>query len=293
MVLEDLLQSELIQILMIILGAVILNMTGRSVIERVVRRAIRPERYEHKIDERKREDTVINFFRAAWLFILVLAAFFASLAILDVNVAALVTGAGLFGVIFGIGAQSTIKSYIAGINILAENQYRVGDVVSFSGGNVGTPGPSGVVEEVTLRVTKLRDMDGRLNIIANGDAGVITNMTYKYAGVVVDVTVGHDSNLAKVEEVINETGKAMLESDKWSKQIIEPVSFLRIENFTEVGITVRMLGKVQAGAQWDVGGEFRHRLKNAFDKAGIQLAIPQRIVHNESDVTPRRRSTDK
>ncbi len=283
MVFNDLVDSRSVQVVLTLLVLAFVNVVGRMIIERLIRRVVRSDSYESQIDERKRENTIITVFNTTLTLLLVIIALCVVLAIMHVNIAALITGAGVFGVVFGLGAQSTIKNYLAGIYILSENQYRVGDVITLSGGSVGQPGVSGVVEEITLRVTKLRDQDGTLNIIANGDAAVITNRTFNYSNVIIDLTVQYDSDLDVVEKVINDNGKRMQQEEKWKALVVEPMQFLRIEDFTQAGVLIRVSGKVTPGAQWDVGGDFRRRLKTAFDKKDITFAVPERIIHHEKD----------
>jgi moderate conductance mechanosensitive channel len=282
MLFDDFFQNPGVQILLIILFGLFINIIGRTSIERLVRRAVRADRYESKVDERKREDTIINILRAALLIGLLIVGVFGILAVLQVNIAALATGAGLFGVIFGLGAQQTIRNMLAGIYVLTENQYRVGDVVTVSGGPIGQPGASGVVEEITLRVTKIRDMNGQLHIVSNGDAALISNKTFKFSNVLIEIMVNYDSNLDLVEKIINDLGKDMLQDEDMNNKILEPVRFLRVEDFTPSGVQVKLLGRVKPGAQWDVAGEYRRRLKEAFAGHNLEFAFPESIVHNET-----------
>lgn len=275
MTLDHFYHHEIFQVGIVILAAIGVQAYSRNAIERLVRRAVRNGQFDNEIDEKKREDTVISLLHTSFSLIVWTLAFFFILGLLKVNVAGLLTGAGLFGVIFGFGAQSTIKNYLSGIYVLTENQYRVGDVITLSGGVVGSVPVSGVVEDITLRITKLRALDGSLHTINNGDAAVITNRTFKYANVAVDITVSYDSDIDQVEQVINQVGKQMLEDDTLNKQIITPISFLRVDNFNESGVIVKVFGKVKPATQWDVAGAFRRRIKDAFDKQGIAMGVPE------------------
>lgn len=182
------------------------------------------------------------------------------------------------GIIIGLGAQATIRDYLAGISILAENQYRVGDIITLSGGTTGD-GASGVVEEITLRITKLRDLDGTLNIVRNSDASVITNRTYKYSSVVIDVGVAYDSDIDAVERVMNAVGDELLNDPIFGVDIVEQIKFLRVNEFGESAILVKAVGKVQPARQWEIGGEYRRRLLKAFTAEDIVIAFPQLDLH--------------
>jgi small conductance mechanosensitive channel len=183
---------------------------------------------------------------------------------LGVNVSALLTGAGLVGVIVGLSAQNTVKDLLAGMFILLEKQYRVGDVITLSGGSTGPVGITGKVEEITLRITKLRAFDGTHITVRNGEPTVITNQTFSYASVVLDVSVTYDSDIAVVQKTMDGIGKELMAATKWKDMIIEPITFVRIDNFTDTGVVVRAVGTVSPASQWDVAGEYRRRLLSTF-----------------------------
>lgn len=266
------------QIAITIVIVIVIQLIIRDSLGHIVKRAVSRHRYESQVDEQKREDTLIHIFRTANAAILWIIGLIVILGELHINIATLLTGAGLIGVVVGLGAQNIIKDYLAGIFIILENQYRVGDIITLNALGV-TGGISGVVEDITIRITKLRDLDGNLHIISNGLAGVITNMTFKYANVNVNVGVSYHSDIDNVEKVINEVGLSMAGEDEWKKIILEPIQFLRVDSFDSSAVTVKALGKVQPSNQWTVAGEFRRRLKAAFDKHGIEIPLPQVVVH--------------
>jgi small-conductance mechanosensitive channel len=279
---HQLFTDHLLPIAITVLAAFVVRTAGRNIIDRLVRRAVRADRYESKVEELKRENTIISIFHTTFSFALWAVVVLITLTLLNVNLAALLAGAGVFGVIIGLGAQNTIKDFLAGIFILSENQYRVGDIVTLSGGTTGAAGASGVVEEITLRITKLRDLNGTLNVVRNGEATIITNRTFKYSTVVVDVTVSFESDLHEAEKIINRIGLEMLEVEKWKPLFIEPISYLRTEDFAENGIIVRCYGKVKPASQWDIAGDFRRRLSVALKDSVVSFALPQRVLHEAS-----------
>ena len=275
---HDFFHNPIVRCLLVILVTLLLQMFSRQIIERIVRRVVSQHRFENKNDEKKREDTIITVLRTG---INVLLWFVAILVVLDalgVNLAAAATGAGVFGVVIGLGAQSTIKDFLAGIFILLENQYRVGDIVTLSGGTTGT-GVSGVVEEITLRITKLRDLDGTLNVVRNGEASIITNRTFEYSSVVVDVTVVYDTDVDAVEKVMDAVGLDIAGREQWQSLIVQPIKFLRIDSFGDSGVVARAVGRVAPASQWDIAGAYRRELLKAFRKAGVHVALPQVVVH--------------
>lgn len=278
----DVLEHPFMQVLFTIANALILQFIGGRVIKFFVRRAMRRNKKETEAEQKKRQDTISKIFVATWGVLIWLLAAGVILQIFNVDFAKIATGAGVLGIIVGFGAQSTIRDVLAGIFILSENQYRVGDIVTLNGAGVSQP-TSGVVEDITLRITRLRDLDGTLNIVRNGEASIITNRTYKYSSVVVDVGVAYDSDIDKVEKIMNEVGDGMLEDDELKPVIKEPMHFLRVDDFADSAIIIKTLGRVEPAKQWDIAGEYRRRLVTAFREDGIEIAFPQVVVHNAKD----------
>lgn len=262
------------KVLLTILIVLIVQIIFKATIDRIVRRAVRGHHYDTMIDEKKREDTLASIFNTASALTLWAVAVVVIIYQLDFNLMPLLTGAGLIGIIIGFGAQTTIKDFLAGTFIIIENQYRVGDVVTLevNGNNL-----SGEVEDITIRITRLRDIDGNLIVVSNGAINSVTNLTFKYANVNVDLTVSYDADIDKVEKVINQVGDEMAHDKDWGEHIFEPIQFLRVDEFGEIGIRVKALGKVEPAAQWELAGEFRRRIKKAFEKNGIEMPYQQAI----------------
>lgn len=260
-------------ILFTILVAILVQLAVRKSINDLVRRAVKRQRYASRVEEKKREETLVQFFRPASRIIIWTIALIVALSIAGVNWGALIAGAGVIGVVAGIGGQSALRDYVGGIYIILENQYRVGDVVRLADNT------SGIVEDITIRITKLRDLDGNLHFVRNGESVIVTNMTSEWSRANVDLQVGWGANLDMVEQIINEVGAGMMHEKEWREVIIEPIQFFRVDGFTGSAINVKALGKTVPINQWAVAGEFRRRLKAEFDKHNIERPFPQRIIH--------------
>ena len=278
MTLTQILAYPLAQIFIILVITFILYRFNSRIINAFVSRIMARHAFETKADRLKQEQTVSTVFRTTAGVLLWLIAAGAILSILDFNFAQVIAGAGFFGIVIGIGAQSTIRDYLAGIFILTEGQYRVGDIVTLNGGGVSQE-TSGVVEDITLRITKLRDLDGTLSIIRNGEASIITNRTYEYSSVVIDIGVGYDSDIDQVEKVMNQVGKDMLINKELNEVIKEPMHFLRVDKFAESAVIIKVIGRVDPAKQWDIAGEYRRRLLKTFRDENIVIAYPQVVVH--------------
>jgi len=241
----------------------------RKFIEQVVRRSIRRRRFKSDKDEMQREDTVVSILNTG-----LYGAIFVSVVLMimqefSINIGPLIAGAGVAGVALGFGAQYMVKDFLAGLFIIAENQYRVGDVLQV---NQGPFAVSGTVELISLRQTVLRDLQGRVHHISNGNIQVATNLTMDYSNVELDVCVGYESDLKHVEKVINRVGMAIFEYVEWKGIALEPPHMLRVDEFTDSGITIKIICKTAPIRQWEVKGEILKQLKIAFDKEKIVLA---------------------
>jgi len=270
--------NPLVQIIIIIAVAIGLHRISSWVIKQLIHRIMLKHKFDTNADRLKQEDTVSSIFKAtAGVLIWVIAAG-AILSALNFDIARIATGAGFIGIIVGLGAQTTIRDYLAGVFILLENQYRVGDIVTLNGGGVSQE-TSGVIEEISLRITKLRDLDGTLHIVRNGEASIITNRTWKYSSVVIDVGVAYDSDIDLVEKTMNKVGKGMLNDQKLAEVIREPIQFFRVDAFGDSAVIIKVVGKVAPAKQWEMAGEYRRRLLKAFNELGIEIAFPQVVVH--------------
>ena len=199
--------------------------------------------------------------------ILVVVALFMILSELGIDIGPLLAGAGVIGIAVGFGAQSLIKDLLGGMFILIEDQYNKGDVVKIAG-------IAGLVEEVNLRRTVLRDLEGIVHSIPNGQITTVSNYTRDWARVKLDISVGYGEDMDHVFKVINRVGKELAE-DKYFKDLIKtPPQVLRVQKFGDSGIDIRVLGDIKPMKQWEVTGELRKRLKKAFDDEGIEIPWP-------------------
>lgn len=220
---------------------------------------------QEEIDQRI--DTLSHVFTRTGAAVLITIGFLTALPEIGVNVGALIAGFGIAGVAIGFGAQSMVKDFLAGIFILIDNQYGRGDVIQVSG-------VSGVVEDIGLRRTVLRDLDGAVHWIPNGEIQVATNYTEEYSRVNLNVGVSYGEDLDHVIGVINSVGEELAADDNWREYILTPPKVLRVENFGDSSIDVKILGDTKPIQQWAVMGELRLRLKKAFDAEGIEIPYP-------------------
>lgn len=189
-------------------------------------------------------------------------------------VAPILAAAGIIGLAFGFGGQYLIRDIISGLFIILENQYRIGDVVKFD--TVWW-----LVEEITLRMTTLRDLDGTVHHIPHGEIKTVSNLSKYFARVNLDIGVSYDTNLEQVIEIINRTGIELFEDPQWKDSIIKPPQFLRVNDFADSAVILKILGETKPLKQWEIAWELRKRIKIAFDKEGIEIPFPQRVIHQK------------
>ena len=163
--------------------------------------------------------------------------------------------------------------------MIIENQYRIGDVVSLDQ-------TSGLVENISLRMTTLRDLDGTVHYVPHGDIKRVANLSMDFARINLNVRVTYATQLEKAIEVINRTGNELAEDPLWKPFIIKAPQFLRVDDFLESGIALKILGETVPLKQWDITGELRKRIKVAFEKDGIEMPALQRIVNPFAPTAP-------
>lgn len=260
------------RILLIIAVSVAIYYTLRHFVPLLVRRTVsRTMEGKPETDIKKRIDTLSNVFIEVGMVFVGIVALFTIVSELGINIAPALAGLGIAGIAVGFGAQSLVKDIFNGTLILLENHYAIGDVVKVAG--IG-----GLVEDISLRRTVLRDLDGIVHSIPNGEIGIASNYTKEWSRVNMNVSVGYGEDLDHVIEVINKVGKEMAEDPNWAPRILKAPAVLRVDEFEDSGIAIKILGETKPLTQWDVMGELRMRLKKAFDQEGIEIPWPHTKV---------------
>jgi small conductance mechanosensitive channel len=189
-----------------------------------------------------------------------------------IAIAPIIAAAGIIGIAFGFGAQYLIRDMIAGLFILLENQYRIGDVVDLTG-------TSGEVEKISLRTTVIRDFNGTVYHIPNGEIKKAANKTKDFARVNLNIGISYDADIEKVIKVVNDIGAKMFQDKEWSEKLNGAPYFAKINDFADSAVEIRIKAEVKPKEQWGVAAELRKRIKVTFDKEGIEIPYPQRVIH--------------
>jgi len=223
------------------------------------------------LEVKKRAHTLGNILRHAILIILFFLAILMILGELGIQLGPLLATAGIGALAIGFGAQSLVRDVIGGFFIILENQYRIGDVIQVAG-------VSGMVESLSLRRTVLRDLDGRVHTIPNGEIKIVSNLSKEWSRAVLDVGVSYRENIDQVIEILSQIGEELYREEPFKSAILEPLQILGVEQFGESQIIIRMMIKTIPLKQWEVGRELRRRIKIRFDEKGIEIPFPHRVL---------------
>ena len=276
----DWLLSHGVRILIIILVSIALYIALRRLVPLALKHTIKVKGQKAEEELEKRIKTLSRIFVNAGAVIIVVAAVFMILAEVGIDITPYLAGLGIAGLAIGFGAQSLVKDIIGGIFIIIEDQYNVGDVVRIAG-------IAGIVEAINLRRTVLRDLDGIVHFIPNGESGIASNFTREWSRVNLNISVAYGEDLDHAISVINRVCKEMAEEPYWKELILKTPEVLRVDNLGDSGIDIKILGDTKPIRQWETMGEIRKRIKKAFDVEGIEIPWPHTKVYFGSPEPPR------
>lgn len=266
-----------LNLLAILSGMVFLHLAVRQFSRHIVRLVTRNSHRGSEEDRENRASTLVGVLRYA----AAIGIFGGGLVMLldeaGVPVVPLMGGAAVLGLAVAFGAQNLIRDYFTGFMMLMEDQYSVNDVV-----RIGTI--SGLVEQITLRVTVLRDLEGVRHVIPHGAVTGVSNLTHGWSRAVLDVTVAYKENVDRVIEALTDLGREMRSDPALGPYILENLEMLGVENLGESGVLIRFMLKTRPLKQWPVRREMLKRIKNRFDQLGIEIPYPHRtFIHRFPD----------
>jgi small conductance mechanosensitive channel len=269
--------EHVLPILLVIVVGFILIRISRIFVRGVVKALLDREATEGTAQElsavelRKRMDTLDQLGANVLRFFVAIIAGLMVLRSLGLDIGPAIAGLGVVGVAVGFGAQHLVKDYLNGALILIENQFSKGDVIRVAG-------VSGSVEDFSLRRTTLRDLDGVVHTVPNGEIGVASNLTRVWSRINQDVSVAYGTDIDKAIDVVDAVGRELASDPAWKRRILETPRVERVEALGEYGVTLKILGTVRATEQWAAAGELRKRLLAAFRANGIEIPRAQRVV---------------
>jgi len=275
--LVEVLRDYALPITLVVVVAVVLLRASRLFVHGIVKTLMDREATEGTAQElsavelKKRMDTLDGLGGAVIQFFIVIIAGLMILRAFGLDIGPAVAGLGVVGVAVGFGAQHLVRDYLNGALILIENQFSKGDVIRAAG-------VSGTVEDFSLRRTTLRDLDGVVHTVPNGEISVASNLTRVWSRINQDVVVVYGTDIDEATRVVDEVGRSLAEDPEWKRRVLEPPKVDRVAALGEYGVTLKILGTVRAPDQWATAGELRKRLLAAFKEHGIEIPRPQRVV---------------
>jgi moderate conductance mechanosensitive channel len=273
--------SKPARILLILVVAFVAVWLARRLVQRLARRlkAVPVPDTASAARRNQRAETTAGVIRSVVTIGIWTIALITILGELGVDLAPLLAGAGVAGVALGFGAQTVVRDFLAGTFMLLEDQFGVGDVI-----DVGLPAGTntvyvaGVVEAVSLRVTQVRDVEGTLWFVPNGQMQRVGNKSQQWSRAVLDLSFAPTTSLDRAREVIETVGRELREAPEWHQRIPTDPEVWGIEALAGDHVVVRVVVRTVPLAQWDVAREFRARLKTAFEGAGLELAVTQLLT---------------
>jgi small conductance mechanosensitive channel len=259
------------------IGLVLLGGTVAYLVLRAVRNRITRTVIDDTDDARQRTKTLAAVFTTTGIVVIVAVTAMTVVQELGISLGPVLATAGIAGLAVGFGAQTLVKDIISGFFILLEDQYSLGDAIE-------TAGVSGVVEEVNLRTTLLRDVYGVVHIVPNGDIRVVSNKTKEWSRAVLEIGVGYGENPDRVIIVLEEIGAEIRDDPVYGALLLETPTVPGVEAFTDSAVVIRMMVRTLPLKQWTVARELRRRIKHRFDAEGIEIPFPQRTIWHKGDV---------
>ena len=282
-VVEFLIEPAL-QILLVLVFIVVAKYLAKKVVDRVVRQMKTPDtraRGKTTVSSRRatRADALGTLLRSIVNVVLLTMGVFMVLGVFGINLAPLIAGAGIIGLAIGFGAQDLVADFLSGVFMLAEDQYGIGDVIDAGDGIVG------VVEGVSLRTTRVRDVTGTLWHVPNGQITRIGNMSQEWARALLDVGVSYGTDIDQASDIIKGVADEMAAEDAYAADFLGEPEIWGVQNLGADSVDIRLVIQTTPGTQWGIARELRRRIKYALDGADIEIPFPQRTVWLRTDAT--------
>jgi small conductance mechanosensitive channel len=273
--------TEIWQTLALVVAALVIWLVVRASIRHWATGARRKLEASGTVEDRARAqrfDTIAGSLTMVAFIVIAVVAVVMVLAVWGVPIGPIVASLSVVGFAVGFGAQSLIKDVIAGLFVLSENQYALGDVVEIAG-------VTGTVEELRLRTTVLRGLDGSVYHVPNGEVRVAKNITHDFSRLVIDVAVAYEESVDRAITVIADEASRFSDDPEWSGRLIEETQVLGVDELADSGVLIRVLITTDPEERWTVKREFLRRIKNRFDDEGIEIPYPHVTINRriESD----------
>jgi len=227
----------------------------------------------------KRAETLVRLLRQAVRIFISLIVILIILNEIGVKIGPILASAGIVGLAVGFGAQNLVRDVISGFFLILENQVRVGDVAVING-------TGGLVENINFRTVITRDLSGTVHVFPNGTITSLSNLTRDWSAYVFDIGVSYNENIDEVMRLMRELGKELRADPHFGPMMVDDIEIFGVDQFADSAVVIKGRLRTKPIKQWDIGREYRRRLKNLFDKKGIVIPFPQRSIHFTETNTP-------
>jgi len=224
------------------------------------------------MEQQKRVETLVRLVRQAVIIVVWVMVLLVLLREFGVDIAPILASAGILGLAVGFGAQNLVRDVISGFFMILENQVRVGDVAIVNG-------TGGLVEKINFRTIVLRDLAGVVHVFPNGTINTMANLTTEWSAYVFDIGVAYKEDVDRVMELMRQVGKELREDETFGPMMVDDVEVFGVDNFADSAVVIKGRLKTKPIKQWDVGREYRRRLKYRFDAEGIEIPFPHRSIY--------------
>jgi small conductance mechanosensitive channel len=260
------------KLLLIILGTLLLNELAKRLSRRIAKFVVFAGERGSFFDRQNRADTLSGVFRNAASLAVITGGTLMLLDAMGIPVVPLLGGAAIFGLAVAFGAQNLIRDYFSGFMVLMEDQYGVNDVI-----RVGEI--SGQVEEITLRMTRLRDLEGIVHFIPHGSLNIVSNLSHGWSRALFDVGVAYKENVDEVMKVLVQLSQELRNDPYFGPMVLEGPEMLGVNSFADSAVMIRFHLKTKPLMQWPVRRELNRRIKNRFDELGIEIPFPHQTLY--------------
>jgi len=234
--------------------------------------ALAATRGEVPTEAKKRAETLVRLLRQGVLILVWLIGGLVALREIGLEIGPILASVGVAGLAVGFGAQNLVKDVISGFFLILENQVRVGDVAIVNG-------TGGLVERLSFRTIVLRDLQGTVHVFPNGSINTLANMTQTWSAFVFDIGVAYKEDVDRVIPILRRVGEEMRADEQFGPSILEDIEIFGVDDFADSAVVIKGRIKIVPIKQWDVGREYRRRIKQAFDREGVEIPFPHRTLY--------------
>jgi small conductance mechanosensitive channel len=230
--------------------------------------------HQERVRGANRADTLALSFRSVLSLLIVVGAVLLVFQEAGVDIKTVLGGAAILGVAFAFGAQNLMRDYFTGFMILLEDQFELGDLITI--GSI-----TGTVEKVNMRTTMLRDIEGRMHFIPNGEIKAVTNRTYVWGRAVLEIPIRYEEDVERVMEVILEVAREFREDPEVGDWVTDEPVMLGVDKFTEYGVVIKFMIQTRPDKIFPTRRQLLLRIKKRFDEEGIEISVPHRVLIQE------------